>query len=113
MTEDRALDAALAVWGQHDAGDDAAVARILSRAGAFADANPAARPAPKRWLPLLMGGGAIAASIAVAIALLPARQVAAPAPGAAMGVQLASASDPSLDSFAMLYTVSDEEEYYL
>ena len=55
----------------------------------------------------------IAASIAVAIALLPAQKAAAPAPGAEQRVQLASASDPSMDSFAMLYTVSDEEEYYL
>ncbi|WP_199555845.1 hypothetical protein [Sandaracinobacteroides hominis] len=113
MTDDKSLDAALSAWGRQETGDDAAVARILSRAGAFADANPAAKPAPRRWLPLLMGGGAIAASIAVAIALLPAQKAAAPAPGAEQRVQLASASDPSMDSFAMLYTVSDEEEYYL
>lgn len=113
MTDERALDAALSIWAKADAGDDAAVARIVSSAGAFAEANPRKARAPRRWLPILMGGGAIAASIAVAITLLSPAGEPAASPGSNQGVQLASASDPAVDSFAMLYTVSDEEEYYL
>lgn len=118
MTDERALDAALSIWAKADAGDDASVARIVSSAGAFAEANPRmANPretrSPRRWWPILMGGGAIAASIAVAITLLSPAGEPAASPGSNQGVQLASASDPAVDSFAMLYTVSDEEEYYL
>jgi hypothetical protein len=113
MTDDRNLDAALAAWARHDAGDDATLARILAHADAVAASPPpAARP---RWLPYALGSAALAASIAIALLLSP--QVRQQAPGA--GVETAPAevmmasTDPELESFAMLHTLTTEEEQYL
>lgn len=97
---DRNLDKALDAWGQWQPGDDAAIARLIGHADAL---SAAAAPAPvsrRRWW-LAGAGGAIAASLALGLLLLPP---AAPDPW--------QAADPSA-SFAMLYTPTMEEEYLL
>ena len=99
---DRNLDKALDAWGQWQPGDDAAIARLIGHADALPSASLAAPSAPvsrRRWW-LAGAGGAIAASLALGLLLLPP---AAPDPLAA---------DPSA-SFAMLYTPTMEEEYLL
>jgi hypothetical protein len=112
MTDDRNLDKALAAWARHDAGDEAALARILDHADAVAHAP--AQSARPSWRPWLVGGGAVAASIAVALLLTPT----APAPGIELAptpeVQLAMATpDAEVESFALLHTLTSEEEAYL
>lgn len=113
MTDDRNLDAALTAWARHDAGDDAALARILSHADAVATSPaPAARP---RWLPYALGSAALAASIAIALLLSPQLQQRTPGMGAETApadIMMAS-TDPELESFAMLHTLTTEEEQYL
>jgi hypothetical protein len=124
---DRELDAALGAWARHDAGDDAQLARILHHADAIALSAPVRSPRPRSKLlgaslPLAMAGGAIAASIAVALMLNPVTIAQAPPPAgttppAQQGIQMATAGDPAADaavgSFALLYTVTEEEEQYL
>ncbi len=129
MTEERALDAALVGWSKHDAGDDATLQRIMERAGANASVSRQ-EAAPRRWLPMLIGGSAIAASFAIAALVLPqtgekpAGEVMVAAATAndetriedkfdQKAVQLAQADVPGSESFAALYTVSDEEVYFL
>lgn len=113
MTDDRKLDAALAAWATHDAGDQAAIARIAVHADAVAASPvPAARP---RWRPYALGGAALAASIAIALLLSPAAQQLAPGEPAdpeAAEVMMASA-DAQVESFALLHAVTSEEEQYL
>lgn len=113
MTDERNLDAALAAWARTDAGDDAALARILAHADAVAAAPPpATRP---RWWPYALGSAAMAASIAIALLLAPdIRQQWPGAPAATPGTEVLMAStDPELESFAMLHTLTTEEEQYL
>jgi hypothetical protein len=121
-TPDIALDAALTQWARADftrlAGDEAALARILSHADAIPHPARAEAPAPRRWLPVAIGSGALAASIAVALLLNPMARPPAPSGPAPtttpdQGVQLAIADDHAVESFALLYTVTDEEEQVL
>lgn len=142
MTNDRipdgALDEALAQWGRHDAGDNDAIARIVGHADAITASPRATQPAKptsagdrpgsgRRWVSFAMGGGAIAASIAIALMVAP--QPGGPAgsldgssgsmapvmPGATteQGAYELAAADREVDSFAMLFTLTAEEEQYL
>jgi len=134
MTNDRsidaALDAALAQWGRHDAGDSNAVTRILHQADAVTALPREVQPAPsvpsgngRRWMSFAMGGGAIAASLAIALMVAPQAGMpgggygtTAPVmPGATkeQGAYALAAADHEVDSFAMLFTLTAEEEQYL
>ncbi len=115
MTDDRTvmeerLDRALAAWGRSEPGraeDDAAVARILAHADAVS--RTAARR-PRALMPWLVGGGAVAASVAVALLLAPAPRGV---PSAGAPAQLAAAVPDEGASFALLYTPTIEEELIL
>lgn len=138
-TLDAALDAALAQWGRHDAGDPAAALRIVRHADAITASTTTAsttawsgEPQPiapgrpgkdRRWLSFAMGGSAIAASLAIALMGMPRAGMPsgpsgaeAPAVSNATGeqgmIELAAADD-EVDSFAMLFTLTAEEEQYL
>lgn len=129
MTTDRDLERALQRWatpgsleGAGDsagesagdpAGDSGALARILSHADRISREPLPDRRSPRRWLPFAMGGGALAASIAAGLLVMPASPPTLPRVALQPGVQTAAASDPEMDSFALLYTVTDEEEQYL
>ncbi len=131
---DSALERALAQWGQLDAGDGAAVARIVQHADAIAATSPQHQPAlparygkDRRWLSFAMGGGAIAASLALALMVMP--QPGAPVGKAAgtlmgttpvmpdaateQGAYELAAAEREVDSFAMLFTLTAEEEQFL
>ncbi|PZU47982.1 MAG: hypothetical protein DI568_08455 [Sphingomonas sp.] len=113
------LNDALAAWGKADlpklsgdaAGDNAALARILQHADAIAAADvPSRRP----WWAL---GGAVAASVALALLLspsIPGRQSQGDdTDKGAAPVMLADASGTDSAAFALLYTPTSEEEYQL
>jgi len=125
------LDHALTQWAHHDPGENAAVARILQHADALtaspAEAHPSA-PHPsgrgRGWMAYAMGGGAIAASIAIALLVTPAIDAPGGASGTAPPQTMAgatqeqgrmelAAADREVDSFAMLFTLTAEEEQYL
>jgi hypothetical protein len=129
MTERPTLDAALTAWATTEpagAGDQAALARILGHAETIATPEtPAVRPeagggtGPRHgW----MLGGALAASLAIALLLAPRqatapgdeRVVAAPAGDGQGGsvMRTETDSDPRA-AFALLYTPTVEEEYQL
>lgn len=124
MTERPTLDAAIAAWAKTEpagAGDEAALARILGHAETIA-AQPAPARAARRLGPSWMLGGALAASLAIALLL-------APRPGQAPGhdevvvaqagdgqggpVMLAEAESDTRVAFALLYTPTVEEEFQL
>lgn len=138
MTNDReqdaVLDGALAQWGRHDAGDAGAVARILHHADTITVSSQRPQPAvvppagiSRRWLSFVMGGGAIAASLAIGLMVMPgagapggepAAMVAEadrmpPGPQNEQGSYELAAADREVDSFAMLFTLTSEEEHYL
>lgn len=118
------LNDALAAWGKADlpklsgdaAGDNAALARILQHADAIAAADvPSRRPPFRReWWVL---GGAVAASVALALLLspsIPGRQSQGDdTDKGAAPVMLADASGTDSAAFALLYTPTSEEEYQL
>jgi hypothetical protein len=124
MTERPTLDAALAAWATTEpegAGDQAALARILGHAETIATQPAPARAAPRpgpRW----MLGGALAASLAIALLFAP-RQGTAPGTdqvvvaqaggGDGGAVMLAEADSDTRAAFALLYTPTVEEEYQL
>ncbi len=101
--DDNKLNAALSAWAGWQAGDDAAIARIIRHADALPAMPSAAGGMPRRWW-MVGAGGALAASLALGMLLLSP----APEPDATAG----TASDSSA-SFAMLYTPTTEEEYLL
>lgn len=108
-TPSPSLDRALAAWATTapaGAGDEAALARILGHADRIAT------PAPTRR-PIWMVGGAIAASVAVALLLAPRPGMDAPQAPTGSPVILADASPDSSAAFALLYTPTSEEEYQL
>jgi hypothetical protein len=124
MTTEPTLGRALDAWATTEpegAGDSAALARILAHADAVATQSADA-PGPKAGSgpfrkPGWMLGGALAASLAVAVLLAP-RPGAAPAPadGGNQGgapVMLAEADGGENAAFALLYTPTVEEEYQL
>lgn len=114
MTEDRMnkdMDAALAAWARDDQSDAAAVARLLSHADTVPSTAPAAKPV-RRWLPWATGGGALAASLAVALLLTAPGQTPATVPAVTMAAAPATASTGE-QSFALLYSATLEEEQYL
>jgi len=114
MTEDRMnrnLDAALAAWARDDLGDDATIARLLAHADTLAATAPAAKPV-RRWLPWAAGGGALAASLAVALLLAAPGNTPATEPAVAVAATPATTSTGE-QSFALLYSPTLEEEQYL
>lgn len=128
MTTEPTLGRALDAWATTEpegAGDSAALARILAHADAVATQSA---DAPRRdagsgpfrkpgWMPSWTLGGALAASLAVAVLLAPDPGVApAPADGGNQGgapVMLAEADGGESAAFALLYTPTVEEEYQL
>lgn len=145
---DAALDDALAQWARHDAGDADAVARIMDHADAItapsvtapvtvspvtapAREMPMAKPAlaegrpgqdrrnGRRLVPFAMGGGAIAAGIAIALMAAPqpggwgGQKPAKPGAATEQGAYALATNDRELDSVAMLFTLTAEEEQYL
>lgn len=124
MTERPTLDAALAAWATTEpegAGDQAALARILAHAETIVTRPAPAHAAPRQG-PRWMLGGALAASLAIALLLAP-RQGTAPGSdqtvvaeagdGQGGAVMLAEASGSESAAFALLYTPTVEEEYQL
>jgi hypothetical protein len=97
MTEDSNLDRALRAWARHDAGDEAAVQRILQHV----DGVSRRPPSGHRWWAVATGGLA-AASVALALLVNGQR----PSPGQPAPL------DPGA-SFALLYTPTPDEEYDL
>lgn len=121
---DAALDRALAQWGRHDAGDAEAVARIVRHADAITASSPvpkapASAPSSRRLRSIAMGSGAIAASMALALILSShlgkpdGLQPAAPGAAPDEGAPALAAAAWQVNSFAMLFTPTAEEETYL
>ena len=118
MNDDRQIDRLLAEWATSDAtgaGDDAAVARMALHGQMIAAAQPASTPR-SGWLKMA-GGGAVAASLVVALVgmtmLRPqqARQAAQETQVAAVATAAPDAGDEAaLESFALLHVPTDEEE---
>jgi hypothetical protein len=115
MTRPTELEQAIAAWGRHDplaAGDEAALLRILEHAEAVAAGQPPRRSrVGSGWLL----GGAVAASAAIALLLVPGLQNR-PAPAASGSTSAAAAAPTELSdgvAFALLYTPTPEEEYLL
>ncbi len=112
LAEAQALDAGLAAWA----------AAPVPRARSFADDLPALLPAPivaarprPLWRGFALGGGAVAASLAVALVFgLPASgpaPVAAPAPQiAAVAPTDADAAMQAPEGFALIFTPTADEE---
>ena len=114
MNHDEDLNRALALWAGADpvqAGDDAATARMIEHGRTMASL-PASRPTSRWWQ--VAGGGAVAASVAVALLGLTImhRQPARPGAQAMQSAApLAAAGDGvELTSFALLHVPTDEEE---
>lgn len=124
MTERPTINAALAAWATTEpdgAGDQAALTRILAHAETIATQPAPARAAPRpgpRW----MLGGALAASLVIALLLVPRQGpvpgndqvvVADARDGQGGPVMLAEANGSESAAFALLYTPTVEEEYQL
>jgi hypothetical protein len=112
------LGVALTAWAKTEpagSGDSAALARILDHADAVA--TGAQEPAASRrgWNPAWLVGGALAASVAVALLLAgtPGGRPGIPAGDTGGQVMLAEADSGSSAAFALLYTPTPEEEYQL
>ncbi|MGL6044121.1 MAG: hypothetical protein ACRC1J_09370 [Sandaracinobacteroides sp.] len=112
------LDEALQAWASTEpagAGDPAALARILHHADAVA--VPARKvPAFSGRRPLWLAGGAVAASVAVALLFAPdpvAGPGASPSAADRSPVILAEASPDTTAAFELLYTPTAEEEFLL
>ena len=145
---DAALADALAQWARHDAGDADAVARIMDHVDAITAPvtaspvtvspvtaptreMPMAKPAlaegrpgqdrrnGRRLVPFAMGGGAIAAGIAIALMAVPqpggwgGQKPTKPGAATEQGAYALATNDRELDSVAMLFTLTAEEEQYL
>lgn len=124
---DKDFDKALNIWARSDLADDAAVERLVTHAGQLAaspigenddspDAGRQQKSARKPWP--WAAGGAIAASLVAALVVLgPQMHPDAPTPTASDRAQLATLSpdeeERAIDSFALLYTLTDEEEEYI
>lgn len=119
MSKDVQLDRMLEAWASSDAasaGDDAAFDRMVLHGQAIASAART-EPRPRRgWLGLA-GGGAIAASLVVAIVGMtmlrqPPAQPAGPATHAVVeaAAGLDAGDEAALESFALLHVPTDEEE---
>lgn len=116
------FDKALRIWARADLADDAAVERLVASASALASApvrpgKPTARSSGRpAWWPWALAGS-VAASLAAAALLLPSSPVVPPAPGpvSTHEVQLASFEDDedAIDSFALLFTPTYEEEEFI
>lgn len=104
--DDTQMDRALAAWGQSPMADEGAVGRLVAHAEALAQAS-AAKPPRRGWVGWATGG-ALAASVALALLLAPSSRDAMPPPAAAVP----ASGDPSA-SFAMLYSPTAEEEALL
>ena len=127
MTEGPTLDAAIAAWAATEpagAGDEAALLRILHHAETIACPSANARPGAAWFQPKpgWMLGGALAASLAIALLLVPRPQSTAGEAGAVLAdgrdieggsVMLAEADVGTRAAFALLYTPTVEEEYQL
>lgn len=113
MTTEPTLDQALAAWAKTEpvgAGDRDALARILQHADTLA------APAPANRRPIWMLGGAVAASVAIALLLAPrpgSAPGASPTQGSNAPVILAEATTDDAAAFELLYTPTAEEEYQL
>lgn len=121
------FDARMRTWAAADLADDDAVARILARVGAQegaeagANAGTNATPAPqpakpaRRKMPLFFGAGMAAAMAGLAL-FTP--HMGERAPTATPEIQVAAQKpvhedERKLDSFALLFTPTYEEEEYL
>jgi hypothetical protein len=113
MTRPTELDRAITAWSRHDpldAGDEAAVLRILEQAEADAAGRPSRR---LRVGPGWLLGGAVAASAAVALLVAPTLQ---DRPAPATGSDATATAPTELAdgvAFTLLYTPTPEEEYLL
>lgn len=111
MTQPTELEQAITAWSRHDpldAGDEAALLRILERA----EADVAAAGRHRSARPLWLAGGAVAASVAIALLVAPRPQPEA-APQAPSAETLAAPARSEGAAFALLYTPTVEEEYQL
>ncbi len=111
------FEAAVEAWAKTDFGDDAAIGRIIARTEKLAEtAMPETRTHARHgWRKLVFGVG-IAASVAVAMLVMPGTD---PKTGMKQEVSFIEAeengtdSDETVDSFALLYTPTMEEELYI
>lgn len=120
MKSDRSsadFDARMHAWAVADLADDDAVARILARAGTSAESAPAPRQAKpvRRKIPFLFGAGMAASMVGLAL-FTP--HMGKRTPTAAPEIQVAAQQrvhedERNLDSFALLFTPTYEEEEYL
>jgi hypothetical protein len=108
MTDMRNMDEALRLWARDDRVDPAAVERLVQHAEGLA--GPAR---PRRWLPWAAGGGALAASVAVALMIAAPREAPPQEPAAPMTAALPDADFSGQASFALLYTPTADEEQYI
>lgn len=115
MNHDEDLNRALAIWAGADpvrAGDGATIARMIEHGRSIASPS-VSRTTPRWWR--LAGGGAVAASVVVAILGLATlhRQPTHPGveiiPGATPPAATAG-NGAELTSFALLHVPTDEEE---
>lgn len=114
---EHAFEAAMEAWAKTGFGDDAAIGRIISRAEQLPDTAPQPVPAAVRrsWRKLIPGVG-IAAAVAVAMLTMPGTD---PKTGVMKEVSVIEVEEggtdnaDTVDSFALLYTPTMEEELYL
>ena len=102
--DDRMLDHVLTAWAKSPVAP--------GNADAAAEAALAARPAPRRWWPVAAGGGALAASVALALVALPWNNtVQAPVKVASVApVTAPPADDAESYAYQLMFTETLEEE---
>lgn len=106
-----ALDSDIALWAKLPVGADDLAAT------AAADAALAALPKPRRWLPVTVLGGSIAASLFAAVMILPSSG-SDPAPDTAQIAMTAPAAAPvqtaqverDVELWGTVFTLTPEEE---
>lgn len=100
--QDSSLDRALAAWATHDAGDNAAIDRIIQHADTVA--QPEVRT--NRW----WMAGAFAATAALVFTLMPMARDLPDTPGQTTGtVELAELDLDQEAAFDLLYAPTNEE----
>lgn len=112
---DQEFNKTLEMWAKADLADDAAVERLVAGASAMAAGTGTDKTAPARkWWPWT--AGAVAASLAAALLVFPMSDMRPdePATGIEQPLNIALADeDAAIDSFALLYSTTFEEEEYI
>lgn len=104
---DANIDAALGIWARDDRVESASVERLTQRI-----AQIPTQPM-RRWLPWAAGGGAIAASLAVALLFALPGETPAVKPAETMVAAAPETGPTGQESFFLLYTPTADEEQFI